>query len=83
MTGLLTFVAGSLAADFADTGTVLLAGRIAQGIGAAMLSPTVLSVVVRLFEGDERNRVLSIWSAPARRHCRPLFDVYPLWVYPE
>lgn len=62
-TGLTVFVAGSLAAGFADTGTVLLAGRIAQGIGAAMLSPAALSVVVRLFDGDERNRALGIWSA--------------------
>lgn len=62
-TGLFVFVAGSLAAGFADSGTVLLAGRIAQGIGAAMLSPAALSVVVRLFEGDERNRALGIWSA--------------------
>lgn len=28
-----------------------------------MLSPAALSVVVRLFEGDERNRALGIWSA--------------------
>ncbi|PZR52427.1 MFS transporter [Xylanimonas oleitrophica] len=62
-TGLTVFVAGSLAAGFADSGTVLLAGRIAQGIGAAMLSPAALSVVVRLFDGDERNRALGIWSA--------------------
>lgn len=62
-TGLLAFVAGSLAAGLADSATVLLAGRIAQGIGAAMLSPAALSVVVRLFEGDERNRALGIWSA--------------------
>ncbi len=62
-TGLSVFVAGSLAAGFADSGTVLLAGRIAQGIGAAMLSPAALSVVVRLFDGDERNRALGIWSA--------------------
>lgn len=61
--GLLTFTVGSLAAGLADTGTILLGGRIAQGIGAAMLSPAALSVVVRLFEGDERNRALGIWSA--------------------
>ncbi len=61
--GLSTFIAGSLAAGLADDGTVLLGGRIAQGIGAAMLSPAALSVVVRLFEGDERNRALGIWSA--------------------
>lgn len=62
-TGLLIFVAGSLTAGSAYTGTVLLVGRIAQGIGAAMLSPAALSVLVRLFEGDERNRALGIWSA--------------------
>ena len=38
-------------------------GRVAQGIGAAMLSPAALSSVVRLFEGEERNRALGIWSA--------------------
>lgn len=61
--GLTAFAAGSLAAGLADTGPVLLAGRIAQGVGAAMLSPAALSVVVRLFDGDERNRALGIWSA--------------------
>lgn len=62
-TGLLVFIAGSLAAGLAETGSVLLTGRVAQGVGAAMLSPSALSVVVRLFDGDERNRALGIWSA--------------------
>jgi MFS family permease len=38
---------------------------VAQGIGAALLSPAALSVVVKTFEGDERNRALGIWSALA------------------
>ncbi|MDV8022665.1 MFS transporter [Rhodococcus sp. IEGM 1330] len=63
-TGLTAFVAGSLAAGLADGETTLIAGRIAQGIGAALLSPAALSVVVRLFDDDdERNRALGIWSA--------------------
>ncbi|WP_022883689.1 MFS transporter [Glaciibacter superstes] len=61
--GLLVFVAGSLAAGLADNVTFLLGGRVAQGIGAAILSPAALSAVVRLFSGDERNRALGIWSA--------------------
>ncbi len=61
--GLFVFTAGSLTAGLADSGTVLLSGRVAQGLGAAMLSPAALSVVVRLFVGDERNRALGIWSA--------------------
>lgn len=62
-TGLTVFVLGSLAAGLADSATLLLGGRVAQGIGAAMLSPAALSAVVRLFDGDERNRALGIWSA--------------------
>lgn len=42
---------------------VLLGGRVAQGLGAALLSPSALYVVVRLFTGNERNRALGIWSA--------------------
>ena len=44
-------------------GLMLLGGRIAQGVGAAMLSPEALSVVVVSFQGEERNRALGIWSA--------------------
>ena len=61
--GLTVFTLGSLAAGLADGGQVLLAGRIAQGVGAAMLSPSALSTVVRLFEGEERNKALGIWSS--------------------
>lgn len=61
--GLVVFTAGSLAAGLAANAEFLLGGRILQGIGAAMLSPAALSVVVRLFSGDERNRALGIWSA--------------------
>jgi EmrB/QacA subfamily drug resistance transporter len=61
--GLLVFTAGSLIAGLAENGGFLLAGRVTQGLGAAMLSPAALSVVVRMFAGDERNRALGIWSA--------------------
>ena len=61
--GLTAFSLGSLAAGLADSATLVLAGRVLQGLGAAMLSPAALSVVVRLFTGDERNRALGIWSS--------------------
>jgi EmrB/QacA subfamily drug resistance transporter len=63
LTGLAVFTVASLVTGLADTGGLLLAGRVAQGIGAAMLSPAALSVVVTTFEGDERNKALGIWSA--------------------
>ncbi|MFJ3213345.1 MFS transporter [Streptomyces flaveolus] len=63
LAGLTLFTAASLAAGLATGAPLLLAARIAQGAGAAMLSPAGLSVVVRLFDGDERNKALGIWSA--------------------
>jgi MFS family permease len=63
LAGLALFTAASLAAGLATGAPLLLAARIAQGAGAALLSPAALSVVVRLFDGDERYRALGIWSA--------------------
>lgn len=63
LTGLLIFTAASLATGLATTPGMLLGGRVAQGVGAALLSPSALSLVVGLFAGDERNKALGIWSA--------------------
>jgi EmrB/QacA subfamily drug resistance transporter len=63
LTGLIVFTLASLVTGLAGGPEVLLAGRVAQGIGAAMLSPAALSVVTKTFDGDERNKALGIWSA--------------------
>ena len=63
LAGLAIFTVASLVTGFAGSAPLLLAGRVAQGIGAAMLSPAALSAVVTSFEGEERNRALGIWSA--------------------
>ncbi|CAM3104183.1 MFS transporter [Saccharomonospora xinjiangensis] len=63
LAGLAVFTIASLVTGAAQDGVMVLAGRVGQGLGAAMLSPAALSVVVRLFEGDERNKALGIWSA--------------------
>ncbi|TDC12240.1 MFS transporter [Actinomadura bangladeshensis] len=63
LAGLLIFTAASLVTGLADSGGLLLGGRIAQGAGAALLSPSALSLVVSLFDGDERNKALGVWSA--------------------
>ena len=61
--GLVLFAGGSLLAGLAPTGWALLAGRVTQGLSAAFLSPSALSLVVMLFDGAERDRALGIWSA--------------------
>ncbi|MDL4814269.1 MFS transporter [Actinomadura opuntiae] len=63
LAGLLVFTAASLTTGLAGSAGVLLGGRIAQGVGAAMLSPSALSLVVSLFDGEERNKALGVWSA--------------------
>ncbi|WP_328524091.1 MFS transporter [Kribbella sp. NBC_00359] len=63
LSGLFVFTLASLATGLANGPELLLAGRVAQGIGAAMLSPAALSVVTKTFDGEERNKALGIWSA--------------------
>ncbi|KQY62512.1 MULTISPECIES: MFS transporter [unclassified Nocardioides] len=60
--GLAVFTVASLVSGVADSSTALLGGRVAQGVGAALLSPAALSAVVQLFDGEERNKALGIWS---------------------
>lgn len=64
--GLAVFTVASLSVGLASSEPMVIGGRVAQGVGAATLSPAALSVVVRLFEGDERNRALAIWSLLGR-----------------
>jgi EmrB/QacA subfamily drug resistance transporter len=61
--GLALFAGASLLAGLAPTGWTLLAGRVLQGLSAAVLSPSALSLVVTMFDGAERDRALGIWSA--------------------
>ncbi|MEU6073485.1 MFS transporter [Micromonospora sp. NPDC047074] len=63
LAGLLLFSVASLVAGLAANGPMLLGGRIGQGVAAAILSPAALSLVVTIFDGDERNKALGIWSA--------------------
>ncbi|TWD74782.1 EmrB/QacA subfamily drug resistance transporter [Kribbella amoyensis] len=63
LAGLLVFTAASLVTGLAGDATTLLGGRVAQGIGAAMLSPAALSMVTKTFQGDELNKALGIWSS--------------------
>jgi EmrB/QacA subfamily drug resistance transporter len=66
MAGLLVVGVASLAAGFATTQGELIAARAAQGLGAAIVSPSALSIVTSLFrDGAERNKALGAWGAVA------------------
>jgi len=62
--GLLLFTVSSLLDGLAWSETSLIAFRVLQGLGAALLSPAALSILTTTFrEGRERNLALGIWGA--------------------
>jgi EmrB/QacA subfamily drug resistance transporter len=64
MIGIAVFSAASLACGLASSIGVLIAARVVQGLGAAIISPATLSIITTTFEeGSERNKALGIWGA--------------------
>lgn len=60
----LLFTAASLGCGVAWSPAALLAARVVQGVGAAVMTPTALSIISTTFpEGPERNKALGIWGA--------------------
>jgi EmrB/QacA subfamily drug resistance transporter len=63
MLGLGLFTAASLGCALAPSEPFLIAMRAAQGLGAAVMLPAALSIVMNMFrEGSERNKALGIWG---------------------
>jgi EmrB/QacA subfamily drug resistance transporter len=63
MAGVLLFTAASLLCGLAWSPAALLAARVVQGVGAAIMTPTALSIITTTFEeGAERNKALGIWG---------------------
>jgi EmrB/QacA subfamily drug resistance transporter len=66
MVGLVVFTGASLACGLAASPSALVLGRIAQGLGAAIVAPSALSSLTALFpQGDGRGRALGVWTAAA------------------
>ena len=64
--GLILFSIASLGGALAQSGLWLVLARGVQGLGAALISPAALSLVMTLFrEGSERNKALGVWGAVA------------------
>ncbi len=64
--GLVLFTAASLVIGVAQTPVEMIAARAAQGIGAAILGPSVLALIsINFPEGPERTRALAYYSMVA------------------
>jgi len=66
MLGLALFTVASLACGLATGEALLIGSRAVQGVGAAVMVPAALSLVMTMFEeGAERNKALGIWGGLA------------------
>src|SRR5271157_5404004 len=62
--GAAVFSAGSLACGLAGSAGMLVAARAAEGLGAAMMAPAALSLILAMFpEGPQRNKALGAVGA--------------------
>jgi EmrB/QacA subfamily drug resistance transporter len=67
LTGFGILTASSLLAGLADSQVMLLTGRALQGVGAALIAPAALSILMRLFGArpSELGRAFGFWGASA------------------
>ena len=64
MIGLTLFTLGSFSAGIATSFPEMLVGRVVQGLGGAIASPTALSLIANEFEeGPPRNRAFAVYAA--------------------
>jgi EmrB/QacA subfamily drug resistance transporter len=61
--GLVAFGAGSVLAATAGTPTMLIAGRVVQGLGGAFLVPGSLALINSSFERADRPAAIGSWTA--------------------
>jgi EmrB/QacA subfamily drug resistance transporter len=63
LAGLATFTGASLVSGLAPSPAVLIAARVAQGVGAAAMTPAALSIVTTTYQGAQRATALTVWGA--------------------
>ena len=60
--GIVVFTAASLWCGLADSSEMLIAARIAQGAGAALMNPATLSIIAATFPPRQRGTAIGIWA---------------------
>lgn len=63
--GLVVFLAGSGAAALGSNMTQLILCRGVMGIGAALIMPSTLSILINVFPAHERPKAIAIWASVA------------------
>ena len=62
LAGMLVFTVASAICGLAPSGGALVAARLVQGVGAALVTPQVLSIMSVVYQGKERARAFGIYG---------------------
>jgi len=65
LTGTMVFALSSLLGGLSNEAGELIAARLVQGFGAALMVPAALSLLTTSFVGPERHKVLAVWGSVA------------------
>jgi EmrB/QacA subfamily drug resistance transporter len=60
--GLTIFTLASLGCGLAESGDMLIAARVVQGMGAALMNPATLSIISATFPPEQRGTAIGIWA---------------------
>lgn len=63
--GLVVFTAASAWCGFAGEIGILVAARVVQGLGAALMTPQTMAVITRIFPPERRGAAMGLWGAVA------------------
>jgi EmrB/QacA subfamily drug resistance transporter len=63
--GVAIFLLGSMLSGLAPSASMLIAARVVQGVGGAIISPTAIAVVLPAFPAHKRSTVIGITGATA------------------
>ncbi|HZZ48581.1 MAG TPA: MFS transporter [Pseudonocardia sp.] len=61
--GVVWFALASALCGLAPSAGLLVAGRVLQGVGGALLAPGSLAIIAASFSGNDRSRAIGSWSA--------------------
>jgi EmrB/QacA subfamily drug resistance transporter len=61
--GIALFIVASLLCAVAPTPSLLIAARVVQGVGAAVMVPGSLAIIAKAYPKAERGRAIGIWAA--------------------
>ncbi|MFT4264332.1 MAG: DHA2 family efflux MFS transporter permease subunit [Nocardioides sp.] len=65
MAGLIVFSLASLWCGLTGSVEMLIVARVAQGLGASMMTPQTMAIITRIFPPAQRGQAMAVWGATA------------------